>query len=284
MKGNFIDMITGEIYEDSNLYTAADMERARRNREHSLQEIIRKNTWRRVNDDYGVFVRLLYTPTQTLGLDMKPESLTKLIYLSTFITYDGYLVNSRNMRMDQKAMMKVLNVSERTYKDFISDIKGKNILLFDDKKNAYINTDILFKGKCKMKPDNVDKSITRLYVVGVRDLYEKSSVTNHRLLSYLYQAIPYVNLDYNILCENPYEKDLGSVKSMQFVDFCEKIGYDPHNYVRLKNTMKKLFIRNKPVFNFVDNGFGLFCYINPHIYYAGNKHDEVEVLGNFKDN
>ena len=122
----------------------------------------------------------------------------------------------------------------------------------------------------------------RLYIKGIRKIYKESFMFEHHLLSYLFRAIPFVNINYNILCHNPQERDYNKIEPMLFSEFCEKVGYKPENERKLKNKIKELRIGHLPVFNFVENADGHFCFINPHIYYSGNKHEEVMVLGEFR--
>ena len=129
---------------------------------------------------------------------------------------------------------------------------------------------------------DIDCNRTRLYIKSIRSLYTQAKISEHKLLSYLFQAIPFVNVNYNILCFNPLENDLQKVKPMIMKDFCVIIGYSQDNDRRLKTKLKGLRLQQLPVFSFVDNADGLFCYINPNVYYAGNKWEEVKVLGRFQ--
>lgn len=232
---------------------------------------------------YGSFVWLLYNAGQSLDLGLQSDELTKLIYISTYMGYNNRLMLSDDNSMTKQDMMKSLDISERTFRDFYSSIIDTGILHEDKDGCLYLDTSIFRRGAFKRGAiENIDGNRMRLYIQSIRSLYTQAKISEHKLLSYLFQAIPFVNVNYNILCFNPMETDLKKIKPMVMRDFCAVIGYSPDNDRRLKTKLKGLRLQQLPVFSFVDNADGLFCYINPNVYYAGNKWEEVKVLGKFQ--
>lgn len=277
---NVIDAETGEIYENVNITNEEDRKKykdylnARSKYEFQRAEIQEKYR------QYGGFVWLLYNSNQIFDLGVKPDVLTKLIYISTHMKYDNRLTLSNNVNMRKKNLMKILNIQERTFRDFYNSVTEANILLENEDGDLYLNTSIFRRGVI----EDIDCNRTRLYIKSIRSLYEQAKVSEHKLLSYLFQAIPFVNVNYNILCFNPLERDFDKVEAMTMKDYCKLIGYSEDNDRRLKTKLKGLRLKQCPVFSFVDNSDGLFCYINPDVYYAGNKWDEVKILGKFQKN
>ena len=188
---------------------------------------------------------------------------------------------SEDESMTKKQMREILRVSEDTFHKFYISLTNTGILSEDIDKCLYLNTSIFKRGAIK-DVKNIDCNRTRLYIKSIRSLYTQAKISEHKLLSYLFQAIPFVNVNYNILCFNPLENDLQKVKPMIMKDFCVIIGYSQDNDRRLKTKLKGLRLHQLPVFSFIDNADGLFCYINPNVYYAGNKWEEVKVLGRFQ--
>ena len=230
---------------------------------------------------YGSFVWLLYNAGQVIDLGIQPDELTKLIYISTYMGYNNRLMVSEDESMTKKQMREILRVSEDTFHKFYISLTNTGILSEDIDKCLYLNTSIFKRGAIKNVKD-IDCNRTSLYIKSIRSLYTQAKISEHKLLSYLFQAIPFVNVNYNILCFNPLENDLQKVKPMIMKDFCVIIGYSQDNDRRLKTKLKGLRLQQLPVFSFVDNADGLFCYINPNVYYAGNKWEEVKVLGRFQ--
>ena len=278
---DIVDIETGEAF----LNVTVTKERDRQNykkvleakQKYELQGVEIQKQYKK----YGRFVWLLYNDCQVLDLGIQPDELTKLIYISTYMGYNNRLMVSEDESMTKKQMREILRVSEDTFHKFYISLTNAGILSEDIDKCLYLNTSIFKRGAIKDVKD-IDCNRTRLYIKSIRSLYTQAKISEHKLLSYLFQAIPFVNVNYNILCFNPLENDLQKVKPMIMKDFCVIIGYSQDNDRRLKTKLKGLRLQQLPVFSFVDNADGLFCYINPNVYYAGNKWEEVKVLGRFQ--
>ena len=279
MRGTFCDPETGEVFENAELRTQEDRERYKKYLEKKQEYEFKGMHINEKYKQYGTFTWFIYHSQQALCLGITPAQLTKLIYLSTYINYKNRLMINAETHMTRADMQDILKVSDRTFKSFWKAIVNSKILKVNsDDKCLYFNESLFKRGKFNLYED---ESKIRLYRRGIRVLYEKAKPSEHKFLSYLFQAIPYINKDYNVISHNPCECDLDLISPMQFSEFCTLINYDYENARKLKTKMKNLTINDKYVFSFVDNGNGMFCYVNPSIYYAGNKWDKVEVLGKF---
>lgn len=233
---------------------------------------------------YGTFIWLLYNVGNVLDLGITDENLTKLIFISTYMSYqNNRLMLDNKHSMTKSDMQDLLNISDMTFWRFYNSLIETNILREMDE-CLYLNPEVFARGEiAKINNENQDIYKMRLYVKSIRYLYQKARVREHSLLAYLFQAIPFVNIDYNVICHNPAETDIDHIKPMQFQDYCKLINYNPDNARRLKTKIKALRLEGYPVFNFVDNANGLFCYVNPNVFYAGNNFKEVRILGKFCD-
>ena len=278
---DIVDIETGEALTNVTVTTERDRQNYKKvleaKQKYELQGVEIQKQYKK----YGSFVWLLYNACQVLDLGIQPDELTKLIYISTYMGYNNRLMVSEDESMTKKQMREILRVSEDTFHKFYTSLTNTGILSEDIDKCLYLNTSIFKRGTIKDVKD-IDCNRTRLYIKSIRSLYTQAKISEHKLLSYLFQAIPFVNVNYNILCFNPLENDLQKVKPMIMKDFCVIIGYSQDNDRRLKTKLKGLRLQQLPVFSFVDNADGLFCYINPNVYYAGNKWEEVKVLGRFQ--
>lgn len=279
MRGTFIQTETGEVFTDAELRTKEQREQYKmiqeKQREYELKHLQIDKNYKR----YGTFVWFIYHSQQVIDLGITPDQLTKLIYLSTYLNYKNRLIIEKDKHMTRADMQEILKVKERTFKTFWSAVVKANILKADpDDDCLYIDDKMFKRGKVEL---DEDENKIRLYIKNIRNLYEQANPSEHKFLSYLFQAIPYINKNYNIISQNPLENELSLVKPMQMTEYCKIINYDPDNVRRLKAQMKALKINGKHVFSFVDNGDGLFCYVNPYVYYTGNKWEKVEILGKF---
>lgn len=279
MRGTVVDNKTGELLEEVVYYTNEERERYRQYLEQKKEYEYKGAMINSEYNKHGCFTWLIYHSQQVLDLGITPDQLTKLIYLSTFIDYNNRLMIDKDKHMTREDMQEVLKVRERTFKTFWSAMIKTKILIVDSyNKSLYLNESLFRRGTIEI---NEDENKIRLYYKGVRALYEKAKLTEHKFLSYLFQAIPFINRDYNIISHNPFESDIELVQPMQMSEYCRIINYDYDNARKLKGKMKALTVNGKHVFSFVDNGNGLFCFVNPLVYYAGNRWDEVEVLAKF---
>lgn len=294
---NYIDTKTGEVVDFSGKTIYIQTQEERDKAKEYFKDIKAKQEEIKIinqqYEEYGNFIWSVYGMNELLFPELKPSTITRLIYLSTFLNYDGQLMkNSKNI-MTKESLFNVLNLSRKETDRFYNEVIKNNILICEND-GLFLNTDIFGKGKLTDSKVGVmaekNKYITRLYINGVRELYSKSTPRSHKTLSYLFQVLPYVNREYNIVSHNPLETNLKEIKSMSLGEFCETIGYEKSNSTRL---FKILF---EPQFDVgggeiktamryvVDKGLSKETYsmfINPRVFYAGNKWKEVEILGKF---
>ena len=64
-------------------------------------------------------------------------------------------------------------------------------------------------------------------------------------------------------------------------DICDIIGYSKKNKHLLRRELKNLEINGKVAFRWLEDKYGSRAIINPSVYYAGDKHSEVCILGEF---
>lgn len=229
--------------------------------------------------EYGKFTWLLYRMNVVLDLGIRPESLTKLIYLSTFINYENELMCKKNVRMNKEKMQEILGIKSRSIIYFYKEMIDNNLLI--EKDNIIIINDEIFKRGTIKKINKEDISITRLYKKGIRHLYENAKLTEHKFLSYAFQIIPFVNTEYNIICKNPNEKDLEYIQPLSVQEIAELVGYAPHMWKRLATNFAKTSVNGHPFINIVFNDNGYKAFINPRVLYSGNQWNRIEVLGAF---
>lgn len=291
----FVNPKTGEVYESKGVgYLQTEEERQKR-REFYQKLKERQEQAQIINEkykEYGNFVWNVYGLNQLNFENLHASDVTRLMFLSTYLNYDGYLMFNNRNPLDKKNMLTLLNISQSEFKRFYKSMFDNKILYFQDDR-IYINNEIFGKGKIdktlSIKLSEQDKYMTRLYIDGVRSLYNKSTPRSHKSLSYLFQILPYVNRRYNIVCFNPLEEDLHKIQCMSLGQFCEIIGYSSHNANQLFKTLfEPRFDINGKITTamryVVDKGLDKSTYsmfINPRVYYAGNMWKDVEVLGKF---
>lgn len=213
---------------------------------------------------------------------IKSSDLTRLMFISTYLDYNCSLSHDNHKTINKSNMNNLLKLSDREFKYFYQEMIKNNIFTEQENK-VYINTSFFYKGDISNNLFN-DKNITRLYINGVREIYNKSLPKSHKQLSYIFKVLPFVNIHYNIICKNPLEYNMDKIIPMTISEFCQIIHYDKKNIKRLINIFSNCYnIKNEYILSFVLNQDleNAKMFINPYIYYAGNEWDKVKFLGCF---
>lgn len=233
--------------------------------------------------DYGNFSWLIFKYCEELFPNMKLGHLTRLLYLSTFITYDGILKTCDKVYMTKTNMNNVLKLSTKQFYEFYNEMITNNIIIEDKEKDClFINTDFFFKGNINDK--NKYNNLVRLNHDSIRKLYENTPVSKHKTLAYVFKLIPYINKEYNILCENPLEEDINRLTILnKTTDIAKICNYSVSKAKRLYEDISEIKLNNQPVIKIYQdyNTKQLRIFANPKCYYAGSDFKKVQVLGAF---
>lgn len=249
-------------------------------------------------DELGSFIWSTYHLKQIVDpKEMRLSNITRLMYLATYLDYNGYLMEdtpfSQKSPLSNTRIRAIMNLSKAAFSNFYNQVLC-NEKIFKIKCGKYkINEELFSKGAlnsfdiARMTKD--DKYIMRVYINGVREMYIKATPSSHKTLSYLFQIIPYVNRQYNIVCYNPLETNLKKIKPMTLGGFCRILGYDETHSSRLFSVLfEPMFtteygtqsaVRYVATKSTAKKTYNIF--INPRVYYAGDNWKEVEILGAF---
>lgn len=287
-----IDPNTGEVMDFSQRTIYIQTEEQRAESKKYFDSLSKKQEMNYLYKDYGRFLWSFYNISQSLFPNLKGSYITRLMFLATYINYDGFLSDNKNVPLTKNQIKTLLGVSEREFHYFYKCLLEEHIIIEHNDK-CYINKDIFQRGE--LSPVDLavlakdEKYVTRIYIKAVRSLYNKATIKSHKTLSYLFQVIPYVNRDYNIVCSNPLETNKDKINKLTLGEFADLINYDRSHISRLCNQLfdptfevngKELsamrYVVDKSL---AKNTYSMF--INPRVYYAGSKWSEVEILGKF---
>ena len=287
-KGLVINKNTGEIDNivtfnapvGSIVYTPEQQEVIR---QYKIQEQIKKHK-RNTSNILGNFYFVLCEHSFE---DLKPESATKLIMLCTYLNYKNCFVFDNGKPIHKSDLKKILNLKSRSAVfNFYNKVSPRYITEVDGilKLNSL---DLIIKGK--INKQNKGKTYQQFYLDTRRNLYINTDIRQHRQLGYIFKLLPYVNIEYNILCFNPFQKSLKEINPLTVTDLCELIKYEKSKATRLihqYNQMRFEVDNHKEKFiNYVWDLEGgkenANIFVNPHIIYAGNDYKRVEILGKF---
>ena len=152
-------------------------------------------------------------------------------------------------------------------------------------------SDSIIRGKLKSKSDSV-YDYFKMYRKGIRQLYKACKPSCHKRLGYIFQMLPYINRQFNIVSKNPLETDYNKVIPISFHDFCITLGYDITHEHRLLNEYRKTtFVVDGKVQTFIYLALPIegkylndgMMIINPQILYGGNSASKIDVYRIFQN-
>lgn len=286
-KENYLNLETSEVFTREELKADLMKELAEAESRKQKGNEIRKSkdsfhTF--INDNLGSFFFNKYNKTlEKFIVDGKYESAMafRFLYLCTYMDYDNKLRFGARFRekerafMNEKDLQEVLGLSERetrNTKNFLFDLGVLNI---DSEGVLFVNKMYSKKGTIT---ESFNRESTRVFDNTIRKLYEESKAIEHKKLGLFIKLIPYINYKFNILCFNPKEEVEELVKPMDMKDLCEIVGYTQKNSARLKRELFEIKVNGKFTIGTFETGAGSSIVINPNIFYAGNRLEELKWL------
>lgn len=243
------------------------------------------------SENLGGYVNMSYVRNELLfsKVDIDRANITRLIYLSTFIDYNTRQENllvkhGKDYKIEpltKSDIKKILGLGDTAFKSFLANVKKVNLIYEVDKK-FYISPDYFTKGKVKFE----GKDYARVFINTTRFLYENSNPKQHKQLSYIFQLVPYMNYELNILCYNPQERNFYELDKINLKQVCEILGVDTErrNMNKLKNELLKFKVNvNDTEYPFLSyakiqnvNGSKDYFVINPQVVWQGKDTDRVK--------
>lgn len=271
---------TGEIEEaiyvvapySTSFSTPEDKERKRKAKEKRINH--ETNRWR--GGEKYFFIR----SDISFG-DVSPAMVTRLIYLSTYANYsDDTLMLTRKTKMKRSDLSDVIGLSKRHTANFWKEIYPIYVMENEDG-TLVLNGEIFKRGRLKRKSFT---AYQQFYDMGVRKLYEAVNGKYHKQLGYLFKLLPFINVEYNLVCHNPFETNIDKVELLSIAEFCRLIGFDISHIGRLLQVYNSVRFevngRQERFCTMIYDGLNEYnakiC-INPNVFYAGSNIGRIEV-------
>lgn len=264
--------------EDSLVFTQSELDNYKAKKERKKEAALYRQLIRNFSNNHGGFTFL--TTEENILQSMNPATVGRLAYLSTYLEQDTQLLLYEDRPMLKSDLQTILNVSRPTANKFYNECIAAGVLEDHGKDGLYLIGNLFFKGKTS------NKERTKLFRVTIQQLYKRLPQKNHELFGYIIQLVPWINFEWNIVCENPEETNKNSIEPMSFRDICKKLGYDPEHPGRLKEALTKpVFVWEhckQPLCGFFSmndqDGRKSMMVINPHILFAGKHIKNVGIL------
>lgn len=247
------------------------------------------------NKKLGGFYFMVYTNNDILFGDIGEvcnEDLPKLLYLASYLDYEDRNGNkicktgANNIKtpMTKKEVYKLLGFKSRAKgNDWFNKMERLGLMyVFED--YVELNEKYFIRGK-----NEINSNYTRVYVNTIRELYVNNDMRKHRQLGLILRLIPFMNINSNIICDNPTEIDSSKVHKLDRYDIAKLLGVsdEKRNLSKMLRSLItiKVYFENYQlqVFKLVtvtDSDFKEeFFVVNPILGYKGNNYEElVKVL------
>lgn len=273
-KCTVIDNDSGEILnEQFNIDELEDIQRKK--------DIINK---KKSDDEFKIFIdenlgNFYFLFYKLIKKGIERQYIVRFVYLCTYMNYENKLLfgnsSHKSEYMREKDLKEVLKLSE-TETFYTKKVLLKNELIFIENDIIKINKKYCLKGSV---PNNKKRSQkVRIFETGLKELYEKSKPKEHKKLALLIELLPYINLKYNIICEDQTCENIKNIKPLNLKAICQLVKYSSNQSSRLKKNLLSLKIDGELVVMFSQTGLTEFITINPKIYYKGNKLNDLKWL------
>ncbi len=240
-----VDVITGEIIDDGSVTI----------RHRNQDEGYRKMTNGR-NHDF-TFTDMQNIKRVISAIDEKHCGY--LLYLQCFISYEGVLTNPTHAKtpMTKLDIQDAVGLKKTAFYEFFGSMVENGIIYEEDGK-FYVNSAYHFKGSTNNV--NTIKSFT----AKVRELY---TARNAKKLGFIYKLLPYIHLETNTVCANPYEPSIDKIEQLSKKDIAEITGVTEKTVYTYLRSMK---LGDEYVFAEIRRGNTRFYKINPFVFYRKN--------------
>lgn len=208
------------------------------------------------------------------------QYIVRLMLLGAYADYDGYMVKDLRNKRDRQyikstELMELLDLKDREYKNTKKYLVDNGLITIDKNKKVIINKKYVSKGEVKMSNKEFQKlenDYIRVFDETIKNIYSQSKPKEHKRLGLLFQILPYINAEHNIICTldtvNEINKD--DVKPLTMKELCLLVGYDVNNSTRLRKDLFNITIDDELIIGIFMDGSGKTIVTNPRLFYKGS--------------
>lgn len=239
----------------------------------------RKTNCARISKNIGNFY---FAIARKPFCDISPATLGRLIFLATYLEFGSnrLVFDKDKTPIRRKDLPDLLALSNPAITAMLKEA-SPTFINKSSNGNIEMNSDYFCYGILSKSARNDPHQ--KIYRSFIRRLY-KEDVSNTRYLGYIFKLLPYINIEYNIICKNPFEKDIDAIQPIYLSEFASIIGYNKSQISRLKKIYNKVRFNvgteKQRFISFIGNGLdddSVIC-INPRILYSGTDIDKVMIL------
>lgn len=269
----YTNLDTGEIFNVNQIAEIKEIIKV----DNNFKNIRGTNNY--INDNLGYYFHLLYS--NVLSLNLESQYLVRFLKLCCYIDYNNKLVTGRTRGKKIKAneLENILILSRNETSKTKTYLINQGLIKIDDNKTIEVNTDYVKRGPLKGKL--LDMDVVRIFNDGFNKLYDGVKPRQHKKLAVFIKILPYLNIQHNIICSNPREKDPQFIKPLSWTALGRLIGLSEASIKRLRNELWDFKIdENVVIGEFSTFSCAKSIVINPEIYYKGNNIENLKGIVN----
>ena len=271
----FVDRETGEVLDSTD-----DIE--------VIQKKKKKPKSKPRTKDYGFFFWVFYRPSDEryYPLDSGQE-LTRLLLLGQHLREDGVLSRNRVRPLPRSQVIRMLSSTTSVGRSLLRKWCSQGVLQ-ECEEGFRVNPSLMQRGPTNRQEERerVKQCVRkmRVYNQSVSSLVELNGTAKCKSLSYLFQVMPMVNREYNILCDNPYETELEKIVPLSLAEITKRLHYYTEATAKVKQYLTEPEFMSSGVRQraaaYTPLLGGSFI-INPKLYYAGSSWAEAAGIADF---
>jgi len=210
-----------------------------------------------------------------------------IMYLGSFVNYEGYLMNKNKQPLKKSDVMKVVQIRNRArfysfYNKLVESgfVKEKEVV--DVTKECikavtrmYWNTELSFKGSPKDNSTSSNK-VYRTYDDTIQRLYEENPAKS---LAIIFRLLPYLNKFHNVLCKDTEATDYNDSQPLTVEEVGEAIGEADKKY--LQRRLLKLRVGDEFIFSLRKTGTKVNVIMNPSLVWLSAYPPSNNLVGDF---
>jgi len=296
-KSDYIHKPTGEIISGKDLQripTEKEQEardKYKEKQEKILQKLDGENFIREYFGSYYHFIYGSLCDDSEEGERIMLNYGSRLLRLACEMEYDtGRLVDLKSKpykSLTEEQVIELLKISEKEWQRTRKYLVDNGLLRYEGRgknKQFYLNTDICLKGELSSKTINTKLlGVTRVFNHSYSYMYDNLSNTERKTLFYLARLLPHVNVEYNIICSNPFVEDENKIEPLTVEQMCKIMDIEPQHFSRVMNKLGKLKVNCKCVLCKVIADDSIYYIMNPALFYQGNNRDSLRLIEGLMD-
>jgi hypothetical protein len=195
-----------------------------------------------------------------------------LMLLQCYVSFDGgTLVNSDKTPMNKRQMREVLQLEkkQRTFYDFYKACVQNGVIIENDNGTFAVNERYHFKGAFN------DQFVVKSYTAKIKRVYSEVKATD---IGLIYRMLPFVHMETNALCANPFERTPEQISWFNRKELAEAIGVTPQ---ALGTRLPKMTFDGQYVIARVKLGGTERYMFNPWVFYRQNSEPDTTLRALF---